>query len=648
VTFNSESLPVELDGVSYLLDSTQYRRTTVPVARQQRDNSKEPGENTLDTTGAWVRSQTDWSYGAGQLYFDNDDSDRRRFYSSHGVDVWTKGQISLLPVMETPGSTPTFTTGDIFVEAVTNSSGTEYLYVAQANQLYWATSPAGSSPTWGTPITVGGTVTSITSDGTNIYLAFDGSIVAESSTIGSTSTSSFGSLDPHFIKICAGRIIAADDNNIFELDASGAKASSSLDYSLPLTTSKWVTATAGANGIYAAANTDNTGSIYHIGVSNTDGTLNAPTIAGSLPRNETINDVMAYAGLLGIATSIGFRVALINEQTGSISIGPAIDTGGEAYSLEADGRFMWWGTNYGLCYRADLSKFTDTLVPAYAADLVSATSSTTTDLVKSITRLPNNNSPKLFIGITKTSSAAVLQREHRSGNKVASGWLIAGECTWSTVVPKYLRSGVIDLDRSQFENSKTAYAGAGTDYTDGDTTYTLGAETTTPVGKIRLVATNSAGTPSTIPSAAGTLITGTPVKFDFATSTDNIRTSISYDLKVELEASSSSPTESPICHDWQMTAVAVPRRVDEIILPIILKRDVMTGRGAGVPKRYDSSEVFTRLRNLMENGEDITYQEGDRQETVTIERIEMQPERLSDNGAWWEGTLLVRLLTVPS
>ena len=115
MSFNSESLPVELNGVSYLIDTEQYRRTTVPVARQQRDNSKEPGENTLDTTGAWVRSQTDWSYGAGQLYLDKEDSDRRRFYSSHGVDVWTKGQISLLPVMETPGNTPTFTTGDISV-----------------------------------------------------------------------------------------------------------------------------------------------------------------------------------------------------------------------------------------------------------------------------------------------------------------------------------------------------------------------------------------------------------------------------------------------------------------------------------------------------------------------------------------------------
>ena len=79
MAFNPEYLPVELNGETYAIDTTMYRRTTVPVSRQQRDNSREPGENTLDTTGAWVRSQTDWSYGAGQLYLDNEDSDRRRF-----------------------------------------------------------------------------------------------------------------------------------------------------------------------------------------------------------------------------------------------------------------------------------------------------------------------------------------------------------------------------------------------------------------------------------------------------------------------------------------------------------------------------------------------------------------------------------------
>ena len=50
----------------------------------------------------------------------------------------------------------------------------------------------------------------------------------------------------------------------------------------------------------------------------------------------------------------------------------------------------------------------------------------------------------------------------------------------------------------------------------------------------------------------------------------------------------------------------------------------------------------------MESGGCVKYKEGDRSENVTVERLEMQTERLSDDGIWWEGTLLVRLLTVPS
>ena len=342
MSFNAESLPIELNGVSYLVDTAEYRRTTVPVSRQQRDNSREPGENTLDTTGAWVRSQTDWSYGAGQLYLDNEDSDRRRFYESVGVDIWTRGQITLLPIAETPGALPatSFIAGEILVHRVVqDSTGTEYLYVANGTTLSHTSDPLAGSPTW-TSITVGGTTTSITSDGTNIYLGFDGVIVAEKSVIGSSSTATFGSLDPNIIKVAAGRLIAAEGNTIYELDAAGAKAASSLDYSLPLASSVWVDVDACPNGIYAAANTDNTGTVYYIGVTAADGTLQTPVVAGSLPRNESINSILAYGPILCLATSQGFRTALIDTQSNGITIGPVIDAPGEAYSLEADGQYM--------------------------------------------------------------------------------------------------------------------------------------------------------------------------------------------------------------------------------------------------------------------------------------------------------------------
>ena len=97
---SGDYLPVQLDGTAFLVDTREYSRTTVPALREQRDNSAEAGENALDTSGAWTRSQTDWSYGAGQTHFDLDDSDRRRFASSTGIDPWTKGEITLLPITE--------------------------------------------------------------------------------------------------------------------------------------------------------------------------------------------------------------------------------------------------------------------------------------------------------------------------------------------------------------------------------------------------------------------------------------------------------------------------------------------------------------------------------------------------------------------
>ena len=642
MSFNSESLPIELNGVSYLLDTREYRRTTIPVSRQQRDNSREPGENTLDTTGAWVRSQTDWSYGAGQLYLDYEDSDRRRFFSSTGIDVWTKGQITLLPETEDAASSLTLGTEDLIIKRFTKASdGTEYIYMASDSSLFFSTN---GGTAW-TTISTTSNVTSLTSDGASVYVGRDTTNVPQKYALGLSSDLGYGSLTPDLLHVAAGRMIAADSNSIYELDSSGAKASSSLDYSLPLSSSTWVSASAAANGIYAAANTDNTGSLYYIGVNATDGTLSAPTIAASLPRNEYINEIVAYAGLIGIATSKGFRVGLIEQDSSGVVIGPAIDTGGEAFCLEADQEFMWWGGNNAQVFRANLARFTDTLVPAYAADLYMTGSIAAGDNVVSLCRLNNDGSPKLFLAVNKASGAGGLFRESYTDVKLATGSLIVGEITWSTVVPKLLRSGVIDLDRSQFERIKMVYPQSGTDYAQDDNTYTLGNETSTPVGKIRLKAVNRQNTAAYIPSSSGTLTTGNPETFVFPS---DEATAISYDLTVELERSASPTTASPICHDWQLTAVATPRRIDEVILPIVLRRNVLTARNSGAPQTLAAGDTFTSLRTLMESGGAVNYKEGDRSENVTVERLEMQPERLSDDGSWGEGTLLVRLLTVPS
>ena len=141
------------------------------------------------------------------------------------------------------------------------------------------------------------------------------------------------------------------------------------------------------------------------------------------------------------------------------------------------------------------------------------------------------------------------------------------------------------------------------------------------------------------------MATQIPQTFSFA---DGINTAVTFSLTLTLLRATSDSTLAPILHDWQLTAVAVPRRIDEIILPMVLKRSVLTSRNAGAPASFAVGNTFATLRTAMESGEAVSYKEGTRSETVTIERLEMQPERLSDDGSWWEGTLVARLLTVPT
>ena len=78
------------------LDDSPYRRVTAQYRKQQIDQSREPGEQTL--TGWWLRSQSSFHYGQGIKFFEpiQDESLRFQYTASKGVDVWTRGQATLL------------------------------------------------------------------------------------------------------------------------------------------------------------------------------------------------------------------------------------------------------------------------------------------------------------------------------------------------------------------------------------------------------------------------------------------------------------------------------------------------------------------------------------------------------------------------
>jgi len=94
-----EAYDVAFAGLPFFLaasDDSPYRRVTAQYRKQQYDQTREAGEQSL--TGWWFRSQSSFHLGQGIKYFEpaQDEGLRFQYTESKGCDVWTKGQVSLI------------------------------------------------------------------------------------------------------------------------------------------------------------------------------------------------------------------------------------------------------------------------------------------------------------------------------------------------------------------------------------------------------------------------------------------------------------------------------------------------------------------------------------------------------------------------
>ena len=99
-----EAYDVAINGLPFFInsgDDTPYRRVTAQYRKQQIDQTREPGEQTL--TGWWLRSQSSFHFGQGIKYFEpaQDESLRFQYTESKGVNVWEKGQVTLINDVDT-------------------------------------------------------------------------------------------------------------------------------------------------------------------------------------------------------------------------------------------------------------------------------------------------------------------------------------------------------------------------------------------------------------------------------------------------------------------------------------------------------------------------------------------------------------------
>lgn len=585
--------PVALAGHAYLMDLTRYSRRTVPIRRQPFDTGQDVGEQSLNTEGLWTRSAADWSLGSGQTYYDNEDSERRRFSRSLGVDVWERDLLTLLPGTEEKRSS-----------ANTNlrmlTAGTR-LYIADGNTVLFTTDPTVASPTWTTvTATPAAAVTDLATDGYNVYAAFGASNLYVIGG-GGTSAAALGTSDATVVGYANGRLLAGHLNKVFEVDAAGTFTE---EFSHPLTA--WVVrgfTSSPTHGYFFGDTGGGDSTVYRISVAD-DGSLTTPVYAGAPPAGETLHAMAYYGGVMLLATSAGIRIAEIAGD-GSLLVGKGVEIDGGSQCVTAEGQYAWfgWDTPYGEAYsglgRADLSDTTEDGTPPYATDLqvVSATG-TPTSVASFGGRRYFALSGDGFYGATD--------------ELVASGWIESGRIRFGTL-----------------ERKITVAASVGHEPLDGAVTIAVRDDTTADFTEV---------------GTSDTADTVKPVEEFAATGYGGEWT----EVRLVLERDAADDEAGPQVRRWLLRGLPSPRRVREILAPLILRAKVSTSQGASVYQDVFDEVAF--IEGLEDTGQLVTYQEGSRSYQVYVDRVDLSPNsatdlRWSDERDVIEGVLICRLIS---
>lgn len=311
-------------------DDTPYRRVTAAYRKQQIDQTREPGEQTL--TGWWLRSQSSFHLGAGITYFEpaQDESLRFQYTSSKGMDVWTKGQATLLN-----DTVKALTTSNTSILIGANDGTNDCLVVADGNALKKITM-SNDTPTVSTYTQAGtaSTIYDLTTDGTH-YWFINGTHVHRGNIGGTTSDNEIytaSSTTSAHIRYVKQRLIAATNNELHELDPAhtGGGAMPAAFYTHPQTTWKWSAIAEGPAAIYVAGYSRTSSSIYKITLDLTNAnslgfpTLNVPSVVVDLPTGEIIQAFDVYLGSYAvICTNKGVRIGLV-DGNGDITYGPLL------------------------------------------------------------------------------------------------------------------------------------------------------------------------------------------------------------------------------------------------------------------------------------------------------------------------------------
>ena len=436
---------IAIGGIPFLLDATDqhpYERGTAPFRKQQFDNQRDPGEQSLQ--GWWVRSQSSFHAGQGILFYDpfanpfstTLASNSYRYANSIGINPFTFGQVSLLRRPSQLTSTSSATQ----IESV-QISGVDNLIMLDTNIV--TVNAAGTKTTL---VTAVNPIYSFTTDGTNVYYLDSGHFVKKPLAGGSATNlyaapSSITSSALHWAK---QRLVAGVNNVLYEVVGSGAGLPTAV-YTHPNTAWKWTDIDEAGPAIYASGYAGANSTIYKF-VLDTSGAMPVLTsgiIAAQLPLGEVVYSLYSHLGTyLCIGTNKGVRIGQVDQNNGDIIYGPLlVETNTPVRGFAARNSYVWFGTSvhdgadyYCGTFRIDLGNEIDTLRFAVAQDIYAENleGDTTYDVA-----FLGNTDRLAFLASPDANTASNLGLWLESATEVyPSGWLQTGYIRYNTLEQK--------------------------------------------------------------------------------------------------------------------------------------------------------------------------------------------------------------------
>lgn len=586
--------PVAINGRPYMLDtkSNNFGRQFDARVRDSVDQSSEPGESAINPQGLWRRSQSSWHFGAGQTYSDTADAEPFRFRDSKGVNVWDRGEVSLLPA--TTLAYASVSTNLFMATASNRIYGTEGQTVHHTTNFTSFTTVTGTNAS---------DIHSITSDGFNVFFSYADGNIDQTNAGTSAAINYITGIDAGVVAYVRGRLMVAgkgtDKRKIWNITTSpGSSANNPTPlYTHPNTELNWVGFAGGQNQIYCAGHAGNRSLIYKTAVKPDGTALEIPTVAAELPLGEIVTTIDAYLGFVVIGLTTGLRFCS-SDSDGNLVVGPLIETNAPVKAFAAIGRFLYYGyTNYDTIStgvgRLDIGTQIALNQPAFASDLMADVQGDVVDVHE-------------FAGnVVFTVAGHGAFRPHPT-DKVASGYLESGVYRWGVPDAKFIPKW--DLRTEPLRG-------------------TVALSVASDSGEFRTV-----GTQTVLGSLESTV--------------DGFETKVfEAEARLVLNRSATDATVGPVVTRWLGRAYAAPLRSQIFSVPLLLHHKLNI---RGNEYYLDVDTELSRLRDLVENPRVVTYQENFDTFSVIIEDVLWTPTDSAHNhNAWdWNGTCTIIMRSV--